>query len=162
MRTDALRILFLLSTIVGGLLVGPNRAGAGLSPRGPCPPAIGGPPIPAPVAQAPAYVPPRLPSTRDRGPNMVARGKSDDRTPALRIPTPDELGIGTAKLAGGDEPVDWNLVERRLDAAGVTAFQVEKTGVGFRFTCLLASGAVSGRGATKGEAVRNALAQLTR
>jgi len=29
MRTDALRILLLLSAIVAGLLVGPNRAGAG-------------------------------------------------------------------------------------------------------------------------------------
>lgn len=29
MRTDALRIFLLLSTILGGLLVGPNRAGAG-------------------------------------------------------------------------------------------------------------------------------------
>lgn len=29
MRTDALRILILLSATVGGLLLGPNRAGAG-------------------------------------------------------------------------------------------------------------------------------------
>jgi hypothetical protein len=29
MRTDALRIFLLLLTITGGLLVGPNRAGAG-------------------------------------------------------------------------------------------------------------------------------------
>jgi hypothetical protein len=29
MRTDALRILLLLSGIAGGLLIGPNRAGAG-------------------------------------------------------------------------------------------------------------------------------------
>jgi hypothetical protein len=29
MRTDALRIFLLLSVIVGGLLLGPNRAGAG-------------------------------------------------------------------------------------------------------------------------------------
>jgi len=29
MRTDALRILLLLSGVVAGLLVGPNRAGAG-------------------------------------------------------------------------------------------------------------------------------------
>ena len=29
MRTDALRIFLLLATIVGGLLLGPNRAGAG-------------------------------------------------------------------------------------------------------------------------------------
>jgi hypothetical protein len=29
MRTDALRIFLLLAAIVGGLLIGPNRAGAG-------------------------------------------------------------------------------------------------------------------------------------
>ena len=52
------------------------------------------------------------------------------------------------------------MVEHRLDAAGVTGFQVEKTATGFRFTCQLPSGAVAGRGATRGEAVRNALAQL--
>jgi hypothetical protein len=65
----------------------------------------------------------------------VARGQSDDRPPAVRIPTPEELGLGTAKLVAGDEPVDWSMVERRLDAAGVTGFQVEKTTAGYRFTC---------------------------
>ena len=123
---------------------------------------IGGPPISAPVAQAPAYVPPRLPSVRDKAPRLVARGQSDDRPPAVRIPTPEELGIGSAKLVAGTESVDWSMVERRLDAAGVTGFQVEKTTSGYRFTCQLASGAVTGRGTNKGEAVRNALAQLSR
>jgi hypothetical protein len=122
---------------------------------------VGGPPIPAPVAQAPAYVPPRLPSPRDGAPKLLARGQSDDRPPAVRIPTPEELGLGPAKLVAGDEPVDWSMIERRLDAAGVTGFQVEKTTTGFRFTCQLPAGAVAGRGATKGEAVRSALAQLT-
>jgi len=125
---------------------------------------IGGPPVPTPGAQAPtlAYVPPRLPSARDGTPKLLARGQSDDRPPAVRIPTPEELGLGAARPVAGDEPVDWSMVERRLDAAGVTGFQVEKTTTGFRFTCQLASGAVTGRGATKGEAVRNALAQLAR
>ena len=48
------------------------------------------------------------------------------------------------------------MVERRLDAAGVNGFQVEKTTTGFRFTCQVASGAVTGRGTTKGEAVQYA------
>lgn len=109
-----------------------------------------------------AYVPPRLPSPRAAAPktNVVARGQSDDAPPAIRIPSPEELGIGKAKLLSGDEPLDWNMVERRLDSAGVTGFQVEKTTSGFRFTCQLPTGAVSGRGASKAEAVRNALAQL--
>lgn len=54
------------------------------------------------------------------------------------------------------------MVERKLDAAGVTGFQIEKSETGYRFSCQLASGPVTGRGATKGEAVRSALAQLTR
>jgi hypothetical protein len=91
---------------------------------------------------------------------LVARGQSDDRPPAVRIPTPEELGIGTTALVSGNEPVDWAMVERRLDAAGVTGFQVEQTANGFRFTCHLTSGAITGRGTSKGEAVRNALAQL--
>jgi hypothetical protein len=108
------------------------------------------------------YVPPRLPSPRDAAPKVLARGQSDDAPPAIRIPTPEELGIGTARLGNGDETLDWNVVERRLDAAGVTGFQVEKTTNGFRFTCRSASGAVTGRGGSKAEAVRSALAQLTR
>jgi hypothetical protein len=125
---------------------------------------IGGPPIPYPRAQAPAatYVPPRLPSPRAAAPKLLARGQNDDAAPAIRIPTPEELGIGTAKLIGGDEPLDWNMVERRLDAAGVTGYQVEKVAGGFRFTCQLSAGAVTGRGASKAEAVRNALGQLSR
>jgi hypothetical protein len=107
------------------------------------------------------YVPPRLPSPLDGKPKMLARGQNDDGPPAVRIPTPEELGIGT-KLVRDDAPLDWNMVERRLDAAGVTGFQVEKTDTGFRFTCQLPSGAVTGRGGSKAEAVRNALAQLTR
>jgi len=106
------------------------------------------------------YVPPRLPSSRDTAPKLVARGQSDDRPPAVRIPTPEELGIGNANLVAGNEPVDWSMVERRLDAAGVTGYQVERTAAGFRFVCQSASGKVTGSGASKGEAVRNALAQL--
>src|SRR5688572_23618101 len=109
---------------------------------------IGGSPISMPRAQAPVmtYVPPRLASPRDAAPKVLARGQSDDTPPAIRIPPPEELGIGTAKLGGGDAPLDWNMVERRLDAAGVTGFQVEKTAAGFQFTCQLATGAVTGRG----------------
>lgn len=108
------------------------------------------------------YLPPRLPSPRDAAPKLLARGQSDDRPLSIRIPTPEELGIGAKKLVAGDEPVDWAMVERKLDAAGLTGFQIEKTTTGFRFTCQLPSGAVTGRGATKGEAVRNALGQLPR
>lgn len=118
-----------------------------------------------PQSAAPAYVPPKLPSTRAMSAQAkpVVRAQSDeDAPPAIRIPTPEELGLSRPKVVPGDDPVDWALVERRLDAAGVTGYQVEKTSAGYRFTCQLSSGAVTGRGATKPEAVRQALAQLTR
>jgi hypothetical protein len=109
---------------------------------------------------AQAYVPPRLPSPRDSAPKLVARGQKDESPAAVRIPTPEELGIASTRLVAGDEPLDWAMVERKLDRSGVTGFHLDKTASGFQFTCRLSTGPVSGRGATKGEAVRNALAQL--
>lgn len=109
---------------------------------------------------AQTYIPPRLPSSRDTAPKMVARGQKDESAPAVRIPSPEELGMATMKIVHGNEPLDWSMVERKLDRSGVTGFQLDKTDTGFRFTCKLATGSVAGRGATKGEAVRTALAQL--
>jgi hypothetical protein len=77
-------------------------------------------------------------------------------TPAVHIPTPEELGLGE-KIVTGDEALDWAMVERKLDAAGAAGYGVEKTENGFRFTVQLPAGPVVGRGATKNEAVRNAL-----
>ena len=84
----------------------------------------------------------------------------DNVPPAVRIPTPEELGLGTNKIVTGDESIDWSMVERRLKAVGATGYQIEKTATGFRFTFELPTGPVLGRGATKGEAVRTGLAQL--
>jgi hypothetical protein len=110
---------------------------------------------------AQAYVPPKLPSTRAAQAKPIVRAQSDDSAPAtIRIPTPEELGLARPAAAATDDPLDWTLVERRLDAAGATGYQVERTTAGYRFTCQLPSGAVSGRGATKPDAVRQALAQL--
>ena len=112
--------------------------------------------------QAPTqtYVPPRLPSPRDNVPQLVARGQKDDTRPAVRIPTPEELGIATAKVVRGDEPLDWAMVQRKLDRSGVTRFQLDRTETGFRFSCRLAGGTISGQAATKEGAVRTALAKL--
>jgi len=110
-----------------------------------------------------AYVPPKLASTRATGAKPeLARGKMEDARTALRIPTPEELGIGNARAAAIGEPLDWTMVERKLDAAGATGYQMEKTADGFRFTAKLSSGPVAGRGASKGEAVRDALSHLTK
>src|SRR4051794_26117989 len=119
--------------------------------------------MPTAPQAAQAYVPPKLPSTRAALAKPVVRAQSDDSAPAtIRIPTPEELGLAHAPTVTGGEALDWTTVERRLDAAGATGYQVEKTTGGYRFTCQLPSGAVTGRGATKPEAVRQALAQLTR
>jgi hypothetical protein len=109
-----------------------------------------------------AYMPPKLESPRGAGARLqpVTRAQSDDAPAAVRIPTPDELGLGAAKIVAGDELLDWSMVERKLDAAGVSTFQMDKSAGGFVFTCKAPSGAVAGRGATRAAAVRQALAQL--
>ena len=77
----------------------------------------------------------------------------------MRIPTPEELGLGD-KVLTGDEALDWTMVERKLDAAGATGYGMEKAETGFRFAVQLPTGPVVGRGATKNEAVRSALRQI--
>jgi hypothetical protein len=78
----------------------------------------------------------------------------------VRIPTPDELGIGVPKIVAGDEPLDWTMVERKLDASSVSTYQMEKTASGYAFTCKAPNGTITGRGTTRAAAVRQALAQL--
>jgi hypothetical protein len=109
-------------------------------------------------------MPPRLESPRATAPasKPVVRGQNNDDPAPVRIPTPEELGLGPKKIVSGDEPLDWTLVERRLDSAGVTGYQMEKTADGYQFTCQLAAGPVSGRGSSKNEAVREALFQLAK
>ena len=75
----------------------------------------------------------------------MIRAQMDDTPPAVRIPTPEELGISRVKVATTDEPLDWSMVERKLDAVGATGYQMEKTPDGFRFTCKLSFGPVAGR-----------------
>ena len=103
--------------------------------------------------QQQAYVPPKLPST-------VACGQKDD-TAGVRIPSPEELGIAAARnVVTGDESIDWKMVERRMSAAGVKNFQIDKAGDKFSCVCQLATRDVIGQGATRAEAVRNAASQL--
>ena len=105
-------------------------------------------------------MPPKLESPRGARPQPVIRAQSDDAQPAVRIPTPDELGLGVPKIVAGDEPLDWSMVERTLDASGVSTYQMDKAASGFAFTCKAPGGTIIGRGATRAAAVRQALAQL--
>ena len=107
------------------------------------------------------YMPPKLPSPLTASPlTPLARGQIDDAPAALRIPSPSELGISNRASAISDDPIDWKMLEKRLDAAVGSSFQIEKTADGFRFVCQLPSGAIAARGATKAEAVRQGLSQL--
>jgi hypothetical protein len=102
-------------------------------------------------------MPPKLPSgVAARPVKPIVRGQEPDAL-GIRIPTPEELGVDS-KLAKSDSPIDWSMVERRLDSLGATSFQLEKTATGFQFSCRLPLRTIVGRGATKGEAVRHALA----
>ena len=101
-----------------------------------------------------AYMPPKLESRRART-QPVIRAQSDDVLPVLRIPTPDELGIVSA-----DQPLDWTMVERELNARGVSSYQMDKTVDGFAFTFKSPAGTIVGQGSTRSEAMRKALAQL--
>jgi hypothetical protein len=104
------------------------------------------------------YVPPRLPSPLASNQSRpVIRAQNDDAPPAVRIPTPEELGLGKRLT---EESLDWSTVERMLDSAGVTSYQMERTATGFKFTCKLASRSVAGVGPSKAEAVRQVLDQI--
>jgi hypothetical protein len=81
----------------------------------------------------------------------------------LTLPSPEQLGIGSARLA--DSPgIDWTAAHNRLDRLGTVCFHMEKLKQGgCRVTCLLPT-AESGRihhidaeAATEAEAVRLAL-----
>jgi hypothetical protein len=104
------------------------------------------------------YVPPRLQSPLASNQSKpVVRAQSDGAPPAVRIPTPEELGLGK-KLT--EEALDWSTVERKLDSAGVSSYQMERTSTGFKFTCKLASRSIAGVGASKADAVRQVLDQI--
>jgi len=83
----------------------------------------------------------------------------DEGPSALKIPSPEELGLGTAKVTAND-PIDWSMVERRMDQLGVTGYQMQKAEDGFRFSIEIRGKTVIGRGASKAAAVRSAFAQV--
>jgi len=78
---------------------------------------------------------------------------------AIKIPSPQELGLGNIKVSA-DDPIDWSMVERRMDQLGVTSYQMQKAVDGFRFSIELRGKTVIGRGTSKAAAVRAAFAQV--
>lgn len=97
-----------------------------------------------------AYQPPKLTSPK---PKALIRAQNDETT-SISIPSPEELGLGSRPT---DEAIDWARIERQLDSAGATGFQMQRLDTGFRFTVQMPEGPVAGKGTTKAEAVRNAM-----
>lgn len=95
--------------------------------------------------RAPAQ--PKLPVIRSQTPDA----------PSLAMPGPEAFGIRLGKK--DDTPLDWNDLRQKLEQLGVSSFQLEKHGEGFRFACRLTSGVIEGLGASEGEAVRAAFAK---
>jgi hypothetical protein len=121
--------------------------------------------LPSPTA----YVPPKLVPVKPLAPPPIARARADEEIvpPSFRIPTPEELGIGTPAISNpaivsGQKPVDWEMVDRKLDRLGAIAHQMERTSTGFVFTIRLPEGIVTGSGATKREAVQRAFAKTAK
>lgn len=155
---------------------------------------IGGAPIfaPAPafVAAPPIYRPaappaaprvqslPKAPASTQAAalaPRPVVRAQSPDepdvpprplppepRLAPVTLPAPEQLGIGVEPAA---EDVDWNTVHRRLRELGSLSSQLQRTGDGYRFVCLLPTTQsdraqrIEAAATTEAEAVRLALAR---
>ena len=87
------------------------------------------------------------------------------RASVLRMPSPQELGVGDAKRPENPS-VDWAAVHSQLDRLGATCFQLERTLEGsLRITCLLPteergrSHRIEAQASSEAEAVRLALAR---
>ena len=110
---------------------------------------------------------PVLPTAIARGmrpevPAKAAAPAAPVRTTAMAIPSPRDLGLGSAP--GAPVALDWTATHRRLDEIGAVRFEMEKlTSGGSRFSCWVRDGSslrpVTGEGTSEGEAVRLCLAR---
>jgi hypothetical protein len=143
----------------------PNCASA-QPPRFPTGQAVPQSAPPAPVAYLPA-------------PRAVRGVRGEELTPEvhpthLDLPAPEQLGIvattaSAAVRASVEQPIDWTAVHRRLDAVGVTCFQVEHEQSGWRVVCLQPCCCTPGKhhrvetqGSSQAEAIQLALEQVER
>jgi hypothetical protein len=101
----------------------------------------------------------------DEAPRPPRRSSAEVRPATLRIPSPEELGVTTAKLA---EPasIDWTAVHQQLNQLGATCFHSDQLAAGeYRITCLLPTGEpgrshrIEAQAGTEAEAVRLVLTQ---
>src|SRR5262249_47909043 len=86
--------------------------------------------IPRPVVRA---------QSADEAPPASGSGLTRDNSVALRIPSPEDLGIGLGQRPAAAE-VDWGAFHGRLNQLGATSFQTRRTPEGgYQVTCLLPS-----------------------
>ena len=86
------------------------------------------------------------------------------RNTVVAIPSPTELGLGSAPSASATVALDWAATHRQLDEIGAVRFEMEKlTSGGAKFTCWLRDGSslrpITGEGASQSEAVSLCLAR---
>jgi len=98
--------------------------------------------------------------------SAVGSGVARDYSVALRIPSPEDLGIGLEQQPSAAQ-IDWTAFHSRLNQLGATSFQTRRTREGaYQVTCLLPSRQqgqthhVEARAVSEAEAVRLALAQI--
>jgi hypothetical protein len=114
---------------------------------------------------------PKLSPRREEAKGILVRGQAPEEpkrssppVAKLLMPSPEELGIGSAKET---ESLDWNAARRKLDSLGATAYRLEKSADGgFCFFCSLPhtndpvrQRSFESRGRTESEAMQLALGQ---
>jgi hypothetical protein len=127
----------------------------------------------APAAAQPQAAAPNLAAAPRPGNAPVFRGQIPDEpiTPPapqrpremISLPSPEELGVGSAKA---DLGIDWGTVNRRLEGLGATCFQMQRLAEGrWHVLCLLPTAQpnqthrVEAEAGAKAEAIRLALEQ---
>jgi hypothetical protein len=96
----------------------------------------------------------------------TATALARDNSLSLRIPCPEDLGIGLGQRPAAAE-IDWGTFHSRLNQLGATSFQTTRTREGgYQVTCLLPGRQqgqthhVEAQAGSEAEAVRLALAQI--
>jgi hypothetical protein len=165
--------------MTGRVLVAPPFA----APQSFPPTAYAVPAAPSPAAAAPYRAAPAPAQPQAAAPNLAAaprsgnapvfRGQIPDEPiappPAQRpreminLPSPEELGVGSARA---DARIDWGTVNRRLEGLGATCFQMQRLAEGrWHVLCLLPTAQpnqthrVEAEAGAKAEAIRLALEQ---
>jgi hypothetical protein len=96
--------------------------------------------FPRPQAQSPQQVAQNPPPQREY------RGVSSDQPersrtlPPVRLPSPEQLGVASAKSSSRAATIDWVRIHKRLKELGSISFHLEQLpNGGYRFVCQLAT-----------------------